>query len=130
MLDEAGIADVLSSCHRDGGFETVSGTQAIDFVGEKSDQVGHRCRQKRGHDEGASRDEEANRGGGVKHDEVVVSEHDSCLRVESVGERQENEGGMCWRTYRLCLQVRLSVRICFASEKSAVAHTAYATLWC
>jgi hypothetical protein len=101
MFGEAAIEDVLSNCHRDAGFETVSGTQAIGFVDEKSDQGGRRYRQKQGRDEGANRDEEANRGEEVRHDEVVVNEHDSCLRAGSVGERQGNEGGMCWRTYRL-----------------------------
>jgi hypothetical protein len=130
MFGEAAIEDVLSNCHRDAGFETVSGTQAIGFVDEKSDQGGRRYRQKQGRDEGANRDEEANRGEEVRHDEVVVNEHDSCLRAGSVGERQGNEGGMCWRTYRLCLQVNLSVRTCLASQKSALAPTAHATIWC
>jgi hypothetical protein len=96
---EAVIEVVPSNCRRDVGSGIFSGNLAIDCADAMN---GHRERmyqQKLYRDEWVRRDEVANRGG------EEVSGLDSCLRVESVGEGQENEDGMCWRTCRLCASV-------------------------
>lgn len=89
MLVEEGTEDVPSNCHRDVDFETFFGKQVIDCADVKSDHRGRRYQLKLDHDEAGNCVEADLRDG------KEVSEHDSCLRVESVGVVRGSVDGMC-----------------------------------
>jgi len=96
MLGEAVIEGVPSSCRRDVGSGIFSGNQAIDCADAMNGHQEHMYLPKLYRDGWARRDEEEARRGGEE-----VNGLGSCLRVESVGEGQENADGMCWSTCRL-----------------------------
>jgi hypothetical protein len=83
MLGVEAIEGVPSSCHRDVDFVTFVGTQVSDFVDGMSGPRARRYRQMLYHDEVDSRDG------------MEVSEHDNCLRAETVGVARGSVDGMC-----------------------------------
>lgn len=95
MLDGEVSEGVPSSCRRDVDFVTFFGTQASGFADGRSGPQGRRYQRR------LYRDEVESYGEADLLDGREVSEHDSCLRAESVGVARGNVDGMCLNTYRL-----------------------------
>lgn len=116
MLGEVVIEDVLSSCHRDVGFEIFFGKQATDSADAMSAHQEHMYQPKLYRDGWVMHGEEASRDG------VEVSGLDSCRRVESVGVGQGNEDGMYSSTCRLYPSVSECTHIGSGVSGSTFAH--------
>ena len=101
MLDAEATEDVPSNCRRDVDFVTFSGMQVIDCVDVKSGRQERMCRRKLSHDEVGSYVWVDLRDG------KEVSEHDSCLRAESVGVVRGSVDGMCLSICRLWFRVSI-----------------------
>lgn len=95
MLDEEVTEGVPSSCRRDVDFVTFFGTQASGFADGKSGPQERRYQRRQ------YRAEAESYGEADLLDGRGVSEHDSCLRAESVGVARGNVDGMCLNTCRL-----------------------------
>ena len=92
----AGVASVdeISSYHRGADFATFSGRLAIDFGDVMSDCLVYMYPQK------------------LDRDEEGSDQHDSCRRVESVGEGQGTEDDTYWNTGHPYTHVRPHVGEC------------------